>query len=418
MAKKAELLVGIGSFSCAIAAVKNGADAVYFGVKGYNMRDLGTNFSLPELKRLMSYLRENNVNGYLALNTIIFEDELRSVEKVLKKAKEAKVDAVIVHDLGVLNLAKKHKHKVFLSTQASVSNSVALEQYKKLGVKRVILAREVNLAQMMKLAKKAEKLGITIECFVHGAMCISVSGRCFLSHDLFNRSANRGKCLQICRRAFFIDGQKPNYEEKEVYLQGNTILSAKDLKTIQFLDKIIKAGVNSLKIEGRNKPADYVAATTRCYKQAIDAVYEKTFTKEKIADWNNELVKVYNRGFSEGFFFRIPGQDDLVDGQGSKQTQRRLDAGVVKNYYSKLGVAEIKLCRDVSLGDKLVFEGKTTFLKSEISSMQINHRDIKKAKKGQKVAVKVPERVRENDNVFVVKKKKIVISLQPTKCLS
>ncbi len=403
--KKPELLSGVGDFSCAIAAVKNGADAVYFGVKGYNMRDLGTNFTEKELPKLMKYLHGANpekrkVKGYLALNTIIFEEELLRVEKIIKSAKKAKVDAIILSDLAVLALAKKYKIEAHLSTQASVSNSLSLKHYAKLGVRRIVLARELNLEQIKKIVSKARVLKIKIECFVHGAMCISVSGRCFLSHEAFGRSANRGECLQPCRRAFFLDGSAPDFEKKEVYLQGDTILSAKDMKTISFVDELIKAGIDSFKIEGRTKPSDYVATTTKCYREAIDSVFDKTFSQEKVAQWNLELEKVYNRGFSEGFYFSKPAGKDLAKGQGSFQKQKRVNVGVVTKYYVKVGVAEIKLFAPIKLGDKLLFEGETTFLEQTNESMQVNLKPILLAKQGDHVGVLVSQRVRPNDKVF------------------
>jgi len=408
---KPELLSGCGDFSSIIAAVKNGADAVYFGVKGYNMRDLGTNFKTSELKKLMNYLHKGNdlkknVKGYLALNTIVFENELKKVESILIAAKNAKVDAVILSDLGVLSLARKHKLNIFLSTQASVSNSFALNEYKSLGVKRVIFAREMNLAQIKEVTKKAHKIGIETECFVHGAMCISVSGRCFLSHEAFGRSANRGECLQPCRRAFFLDGSAPDYEKKEVYVQGDTILSAKDLKSVQFIDKIISSGVDSLKIEGRTKPSDYVATTTKCYREAIDSVFDKTFSLEKISFWNSELEKVYNRGFSEGFFFSNPSGKDLAKGQGSFQKQKRVMTGIITKYYTKINVAEIKLYDELKVGDKIIIEGITTFFEQEVHSMESHHKPLQKASNGDMVGIRVSERVRPNDKVFVLKERK------------
>ena len=402
--KKPELLVGTGDFVSAIAAVKNGADAVYFGVKGFNMRDLGTNFKAGELKKLMAFLHKNKVKGYLALNTIVFDKELKKAESLLKKAKQAKVDAAIISDLGVLNLAKKHGLIPFLSTQASVSNLMALKEYKKMGIKRIILARELSLKQIAKIKKEAK--GMEIECFVHGAMCISVSGRCFLSHEVFGTSANRGKCLQPCRRAFFLDGVPPNYKEKDVLLQGNLLLSPKDLKVIEFLDKIISTKVDSVKIEGRNKPAHYVAVTTKCYREAIDSIADKTFTKAKIASWNKQLETVFNRGFSNGFFFSTPGARDLAKKQGSRQTQKRKQVGIVTNFYAKAMVAEVKLIERLSKNDKLLFQGENTFFEQIASSMQINHKDVSKVAKGRFVGIKVAERVRKNDRVFLLKKQK------------
>ncbi|MAG18420.1 MAG: protease [Candidatus Diapherotrites archaeon] len=402
--EKPELLVGVANFSCAIAAVKNGADAVYFGVKGFNMRDLGTNFKTSELKKLMSYLRENKVKGYLALNTVVFEEEMKEMEKVLVQAKKAKVDAVICSDLGVLSIVKKLKLEPHISTQASIGNSIALQQYKDLGAERIVLARELSLDQINKITKNAKNLGIEVEIFVHGAMCIAVSGRCFMSHELFGKSANKGECLQVCRRAYFFDGHKGS-EKKELEIRGDTILSPKDMKTIEFLDKIIASGVSSLKIEGRTKPSDYVVAVTKCYREAIDSVFDKTFSKKKIIVWDKELSKVFNRGFSTGFFLRKPDKNDLTDKQGSKQTQRKVMVGTVKKYYAKAGVAEVKLIENISISDKIVFEGATTFLEQDLTSMQINHTELKRAKKSQKVGIKVSERVRENDKVFVLEKK-------------
>jgi U32 family peptidase len=414
--KKPELLVGVGNFSSTIAAVKNGADAIYFGVKGYNMRDLGTNFSEKDLGKLMKYLHSNNVKGYLALNTIIFEDELKRVDKIIKKAKQAKVDAIIFSDLGVLELIKKHGLEPHLSTQASVSNSVAVKTYKKLGVKRIVLARELNLEQIILVKKLAKKIGVEIECFIHGAMCISVSGRCFLSHELFGRSANRGKCLQPCRRAFFIDGDKPNYVEKDLMIQGDTILSPKDMKTIHFLDKIVDSGIDALKVEGRTKPSDYVATVTNCYREAIDSIFEKNYSKNKIACWDEKLAKVYNRGFSDGFWFSVPDGKDLTNVQGSLQTQKRLNVGRVEKYYAKIGVGEVRLFDTLSVEDKLLIEGKTTYLEQKLDSMQTNHKELKTAKKGKLVGIKFIERVRPNDLVYkLVENKKLVKNKKKTR---
>ncbi|MDD4250770.1 MAG: U32 family peptidase [Candidatus ainarchaeum sp.] len=416
---KPELLMGVSSFSGAIAAVNNGANAVYFGIKGYNMRDLGTNFKLNELSKLMKYLHENNARGYLALNTIIYDEELVKVEKIIKSAKKARVDAIIASDLGVMSLVKKHEIELHVSTQASVSNFTALEQYGKLGAKRIVLARELSLIQIKKLVKKARGIGIEIEVFVHGAMCISVSGRCFLSHEIFGRSANRGECLQPCRRAFFlpektlgknelsvkaffVDGDKPDYVKKEILVQGNTILSAKDLKTIDFLDKLVATGVVSLKVEGRTKPNDYVAVVARSYSSAINAIMEKKFSNKKILEWNTELGKVYNRKFSSGFYLQKPSGKDLTDIQGSNQTKKRAQIGLVKKYYVKINVVEIKLSFDLKIGDKIIIEGKNTFIEQEIVSMQSNHKELTIAKKGDLVGVKISGRARVNDVVFKV----------------
>lgn len=444
--KNIELLIGIADFKSAIAAVKNGANAVYFGIKGFNMRDLGTNFEKKELKKLMDYLHKNKVRGYLALNTTIYPEELKKVNLILKIAKKAKVDAVIASDLGVMSLIKKNKLELHVSTQASISNPLSLEQFKKIGAKRVVLARELDLVQVKKMVNYAKKINLEIETFIHGAMCIAVSGRCFMSHDVFNRSANRGECLQTCRRtffldrknvhengsstkylenknntssiekcdcstpreaaAFFIDGSPGNFEKKSIRVSGNTILSAKDMKTIEILDKIISTGVVSLKVEGRTKPIDYIATVTKCYREAIDSIKNKTYSVEKIKIWDEQLASVYNRKFSRGFWEGNPGAKGFTDIEGSNQTKKRKQVGIVKKFYAKPSVCEIKLTADLKIGDKIIIDGTTTFLEQEVTSMQINHKDIKLAKKGQLVGLKVNERVRLNDNVFLFVKNK------------
>jgi len=429
--KKIELLIGIADFKSGVAAVKNGADAVYFGIKGFNMRDLGTNFEKKELKKLMNYLHENKVKGYLALNTTIYPEELKKVNSILACAKKAKVDAIIASDLGVMSLVKKNKLELHVSTQASISNPLSLEQFKKIGAKRVVLARELDLMQVKKMVKYAKKINLEVEAFIHGAMCIAVSGRCFMSHDIFNRSANRGECLQVCRRtfylenektnpniekcdcntvneaaAFFIDGSPGAFEKKSLKISGNTILSAKDMKTIEILDKIISTGVISLKVEGRTKPIDYIATVTKCYREAIDSIKNKTYTLEKIKNWDEQLASVYNRKFSQGFWQGNPGAKGFTDIEGSNQTKKRKHIGIVKKYYAKPGVCEIKLTADLKIGDKIIIDGTTTFLEQVVDSMQINHKDIKFGKKGQLVGLKVNERVRLNDNVFLFVKNK------------
>jgi len=406
---KPELLIGAGSFASAKAAVKNRADAIYFGIKGYNMRDLGTNFEESEMKELMDYLHENKVKGYMALNTTIFEDELKAVEGILKKAKKAGVDAVIVYDLGIMALAKEIGVEIHLSTQASVANVASLKQYKALGVQRIVLARELGLEQIKKIHETAKEIGVEIECFIHGARCIAISGSCFMSHELFGKSANRGECLQVCRRVFFEDGHGKNVHKKELEIDGDTILSAKDLKTIDFLDKIIYAGAVSLKVEGRNRPTDYVSTVTKCYREAIDSIYEGTYTKEKITAWDSELKKVYNRGFSKGFYLGKAGKRDVANAEGSLQTQHRKITGKVVNYYPKPMVAEIKLINDLKTGDKIIIEGKTTFIEQQIDSMEIHNKKVDSAKKGMRVAIKINDKARENDKVFVLEMKSQIV---------
>ena len=269
--KKVELLSPAGDFASLRAAVENGADAIYFGLKQLNMRAAANNFSLADMKKVVDYCHKNKVKAYLTLNTIIYDDEIKKAEKILKEAKKAKVDAIIVWDLAIMQLCKKLKLKTHLSTQANITNSETIKFYKKLGVKRINLARELSLEQIKKL-----KSDVEIEAFVHGALCVSISGRCFISQSLYSKSANRGKCLQPCRREYEIKDKETGFK---LDLGNNYILSPKDLCALPILDKLIKAKIGALKIEGRNRSPEYIAVTTRVYREAIDSYYNKKFSK-------------------------------------------------------------------------------------------------------------------------------------------
>ncbi|MFH1751589.1 MAG: peptidase U32 family protein [archaeon] len=392
VSKKFELLVGVGSWPALIAAVKNGADSVYFGLKELNMRAFAKNFELKDLKKIVSYCHENKVKAFLTLNSLVFESDLSKVDRILKNAGNAGIDAVIVSDFGVLSLAKNYGLEVHLSTQTSTSNSVACKLVKKLGVKRVILARELNLNEIKKLEKNTS---VELECFVHGSMCISVSGRCFLSHEIFGLSANEGKCVQPCRRTFMVEDP-----EKELIVQPKAIFSPKDLCLIEELDTLVKGGITKFKIEGRSKPATYVAVTTKAYRTALNAIREGTYNKKLKEQLLGELKTVYNRGFSKGFYFKEPSTREFVESPGSKQSRKRKVVGEVTNYFKNAGAAEIKLNESLKLGEEIIIEGKTTFLTLKVDSMQVNGKNVKKVGKGRKVGVLVKERVRPGDKVF------------------
>ncbi len=396
--KKVELLSPAGDFASLRAAVENGADAVYFGVKQLNMRAAAKNFSLGNIKKVVDYCHNNKIKAYLTLNTIIYDNEIKTAEKILKKAKEAKVDAIIAWDIAVLQLCKKLKLNMHLSTQANVTNSQEIKFYKKIGVKRINLARELNLEQI----KKIKKQGIEIEVFVHGALCVSISGRCHISQSLYGKSANRGECLQPCRREYFIRDKETGFE---LELENSYILSPKDLCTLPFLEKIIKANVSALKIEGRNRSPEYVAITTKAYREAIDAYYNKKFSKTLANRLLKDLKTVYNRGFSENFYLKVPDKKSYTDKYGSKATKKKEYLGYVKNFYKKISVAEIKIeSGSVKVGDDLLIIGNKTGVKKEkIESIEINHKKVKEAGKGQRIAIKVNSTVRENDKVYLFK---------------
>jgi len=374
--KKPELLSPVQDFTSLKAAIDAGADAVYFGLKKLNMRAKAKNFSLKELKKVIEFCHKNNVKAYLTLNSIVYDNEIKIIKKILKKAKNYGIDGVICWDFSVIDEADKLGIPIHVSTQASVSNFNALKILKKKfkNIKRVILARELSLEQIKKIIKriKKEKLGVEVECFIHGAMCVSISGRCLLSHFLFGKSANRGECLQPCRRRYILKDVEEDYE--------------------------IELG------EGRNRAAEYVKVVTECYREAIDNYKNLDKIKNKLL---KKLKSVYNRGFSSGFYLGKPLRE-WTDAYGSKATKKKVYVGKVLNYYRKIGVAEIKLeACSLKIGDEIMFQGPTTGVFSQkVDSMEINHKKVEKAEKGSRVGVKTEKLVRENDLVFLIKKRK------------
>ncbi len=396
---KPELMAPVGNWTMLKAAIDAGADAVYFGVKKLNMRAGAQNFSLEELLDVISFCHKNNVKAYLTLNTIIFENEVSELKEILTEAKRAKIDAVICWDLAVISLAKKIKIPIFLSTQASVSNSDAAKLYSSLGVKRVVLARECNLDQIKEIVKNSK---MEVEVFIHGAMCISVSGRCFLSHHTFAKSANRGECQQPCRSEYEIYDQ----DRKNSFILGKDyILSPKDLCTIDFIDKIIESGVCSLKIEGRKRSPEYVSTVVSVYREAIDLYFEKSLTDAKKKELSEKLKTVYNRGFSPGFYFGQPSSKDFSETPGSIATTRKTDIARVKNFYKKQNVVLFKLLTDeLKVGDKIMIQGPTTgVVEHKIEGMMVNERTAEKAKRGDMVCIKIEKDARKNDLVFLIK---------------
>ena len=384
-----ELLAPAGDFSMLSAAVKAGANAIYFGLKEFSMRDNAKNFSIEDLKKI-NEICGKEVKKYLTLNVIVYEEEISKIEEILKKVR-GKIDAIICWDLSVINLCRKLKIPFHVSTQASVSNSESAKFYKSLGAQRVVLARELSLEQVKKISKI-----IPVECFIHGAMCVAVSGRCFMSQELFKRSANRGMCAQVCRRSYKITDE----EGKELRINRNTVMSAKDLCTLPFFDKLKDAGIVSFKIEGRNRDARYVDTVVRVYRKALD----KNLTKEEINEGIKELEKVYNRGFSSGFYLGVPTNDDFSKVENSAATTKKQFIGKVTHYYPKAGVGTIFISTGgISVGDEINIIGNTTGIeKIKIKRLEIKNKSVKKAFKGDEVGIKLP-RVRENDDVYLIK---------------
>ncbi len=399
--KKPEIMAPAGNYESLVSAINAGADAVYLGVSGFNMRATAKNFSVEDLNKIVSYAHKRNVKVYLTVNTIVFEDELSKIKEVVKKAKKANVDAIICWDMSVLSECKKQKIDAFLSTQASASNSYACEFYRKAGAKRITLARECTIEQIKKIKQKTKA---EIEIFIHGAMCVSLSGRCFLSQNIFGKSANRGDCLQPCRREYEIK----DIEEGHSFILGkNYILSPKDLCTMPFIEKILDLNIEALKIEGRARSPEYVAEVVSSYRKAVDLWYEKKLDEKKKKILMKKLESVYNRGFHSGFFLGKPTKQ-WSETYGSKSTHKKEFVGIVKNFYSKPMAAEIIIqTNEVKKGDTIIIIGPTTgTIKQKVTSMQANNKTINKAEKGKSVGIKLEKTARKNDNVYVWKKRK------------
>lgn len=397
MKKKIELMAPVGNFVMLIAACNAGADAVYFGVSDFTMRVGKRNFKISDLNKIKkicdSYPRKPKM--YLVLNTIVYDEELKKLESLIKKIK-GKVDAVICWDLAVIELCKKHKVTFFISTQASVANTLSAEFYKKLGAKRIVLARELNLKQIKKITKIK---GIEIEVFIHGAMCVSISGRCLVSQFLNNKSANRGECFQPCRRSYTV---RENKYGKELEVENNMIFSAKDLCTLSFIEEIKKSGVNSFKIEGRNRDPRYIECVVRIYREAID----NKLNEKRIRELMLELNDVYNKGFSSGFYLGKPLSSDFATVENSASSVFKEFIGKTIHFYPKVGTVAISLVNDLKEGDDIVFiSDKIGSKQLKVSEIQFENKRISKAKKGQKIAIKSIFNIPKNSEVYKLKRK-------------
>ena len=413
MMKRPEILAPAGDFIALEAAIDAGADAVYFGLGTLNMRARSTvNFKLEDLPEIGARCR-GKVKAYLALNAIIFESELEEVERTIVAAKPY-VDAFIVSDWGVISLCKKHGVEIHISTQMSTSNSSAVKFLASQGALRIVLARECTLAEVKDIASKTD---IEIECFVHGAQCVAESGRCLMSHEIFGKSACRGECHQPCRRKFKIqavdfyeglDG-KPLHEGKTAFeIEPHTVLSAKDLCSIGFVDKLMDAGIACFKIEGRARNANYVHTCVKAYRRAVDAVLAGVYTPELIKELETEVAKVFHREFSKGLFYGRPGKDQFADTEDSLATTVKRHVGVVLDYFTKAGIAHVKIQdHAIKPGDELQIHGATTGVQEFVLGEL--HRDDERpieARRGEWVTFKSP-RCRVGDKVFFVEHRNI-----------
>lgn len=380
-----------------LEACKDYADAVYFGLPNLSLRAHAGAITMKDMKKFVAECHKYKIKAYLTVNAVVYDRDLGLTEKIIKQAKKDKVDAVIVWDPWAVEVARKTKMTYFVSTQANVSNWRTVEFYKKLGAKRVVLARELSLDQIKKIKAKSK---LQLEVFVHGAMCVAISGRCVLSSYLYGTSANCGVCAQPCRKEWVMT--EP--EGQQIVTEGKYFLSAKDLCMIEYIPELIKAGIASFKIEGRRRDPKYISVTARCYREAIDSFFAGIFTRAKAEAWKKELTTVYNRGFSTGFYFSEPGPEGInYEKADNSAPVKKTLAGYVYRYLPKIGVAEIKLNHQgLTLGRKIIFEGSKTFVEGVVDSMQIGGKSIESAKKGEFVGLKVEKPVRVNDKLFVL----------------
>jgi putative protease len=396
--KKPELMAPAGDWTMLTAAVNNGADAVYFGVDKLNMRSKAANFTIDELPKIVSFCKEKKVTTYLTLNSIIKEEEISDLDEIIPAAKREGIDRIICWDLSVIQKCKEYDIPFCISTQASISNSQSAAFYESLGAVRIVLARECSLEEIKKIRNS---INIEIEAFVHGAMCIAVSGRCFMSHHLFGKSANQGECIQPCRREYEV---YDNTIDKSMIIGTDYVLSPNDLCTIEFIDQLIEAGINSFKIEGRKRSPEYAAKTVSVYRKGIDLYFENKLDKVVKKELLAELETVYNRGFSTGFYFDTPSSEDYADIYGSKATTRKDYVGKVLNYYKKANTAFIQIeTGKIEVSDNILIIGPTSgVVEVNVENIIKDDNSIQSAEKGDKITFPCSQLVRPHDTVYKI----------------
>ncbi len=410
-----EIMAPVGSYESLMAAIQGHADSVYFGIEKLNMRSRSSNnFTFDDLKKIAQIAREHNLKTYLTVNTVIYDGEIELMHQIVDAAKENGLTAIIASDLAVLTYARSIGVEVHISTQCNVSNFEALKFYSQFA-DVVVLARELNMTQVKAISQRIVEEDVRgpkgelvrIEMFAHGALCMAVSGKCYLSLDNLGQSGNRGACLQVCRRKYTV---KDTDSDLELEVDGKYIMSPKDLKTIGFLNVLIDSGVKVFKIEGRARSADYVKTVCECYDEAANAVCDGTYSPEMISKWDERLSRVFNRGFWDGYY---QGQKmgEWNDINGNKATKKKVYAGKVTNYFKKIGVSEIKLetC-GLSVGDEIVIMGPTSGVVETTIELicDANRQEVQSAAKGQIIAVKTPDRTRLNDKVYKIMDSELV----------
>ncbi|WP_067146764.1 peptidase U32 family protein [Pseudotamlana agarivorans] len=411
--QKIELMAPAGNFESLQAALDNGADSVYFGVEQLNMRARATvNFTLDDLDEIVKRCEAKNVRSYLTLNTIIYDHDLSIVKTLVNKAKEANITAVIAMDQAVISMAREAGMEVHISTQINVTNIETVKFYA-MFADTMVLSRELSLRQVKKITEQIEKDQIKgpsgnlveIEIFGHGALCMAVSGKCYLSLHSDNSSANRGACKQNCRKKYTVIDQETGFEME---LDNEYIMSPKDLCTIDFLNEVVDAGIKVLKIEGRGRAPEYVAKVIKCYREAIDSIENGTYSKEEVIEWMKTLETVYNRGFWSGYYL---GQKlgEWSKGSGSHATQKKVYIGKGTHYFPKAEVGEFKIeAYNLNVGDTILITGPSTGAQEmQVDDMLVNDQKLSAGTKGDMVTLKLPFRIRQSDKLYKIVENKV-----------
>lgn len=408
MTNDLEIMAPAGSWESLAAAIQAKADSIYFGVENLNMRaHSSNNFTIADLHEIVGICKEQGMKCYLTINTVIYDGELELMRRIIDAAAEAGVTAIIAADVAVMEYAVRKGVEIHLSTQLNISNVEALRFYARFA-DVVVLARELNLKQVNEIYRQIveEKICgpkgelIRIEMFCHGALCMAVSGKCYLSLNELNSSANRGACFQVCRRGYTV---KDKEKEIELDVDNQYIMSPKDLKTIHFLDEMIDAGVKVFKIEGRARGAEYVRTVVECYKEAAQCCLDGTFSEEKVAAWDERLKRVFNRGFWNGYYL---GQKlgEWSKQYGSNATTLKVYVGKGIKYFDKIGVAEFLMeTKSLKVGDDILITGPTTgAVEMKVEEIRVDLKPVQETVKGERFSLKIPEKIRPSDKLFKI----------------
>ena len=407
--KDFEIMAPVGSYESLVAAVQGGADAIYFGIEGLNMRaNSANNFTIDDLHKIADYCHEHGLKSYLTVNTVIYDNDIDTMHKIIEAAKEARISAIIASDLAAILYARSIGVEVHISTQVNISNSEAVKFYSQYA-DVVVLARELNLEQVYNIHQSIIKNDIRgphgelvrIEMFCHGALCMAVSGKCYMSLHEMNRSANRGACGQICRRSYTVTDRDTG---EQLDIENQYILSPKDLKTIHFMNKMIDAGVRVFKIEGRARGPEYVRTAVSCYNEAINSYIDGSFSEEKVADWDQRLATIFNRGFWNGYYL---GQrlGEWTSKYGSSATRIKVYCAKGIRYFSKIGVAEFQMeAGELHVGDEVIITGPTTgAVPVKIEEIRVDLKPVEMTRKGERFSIKIADKIRPSDKMFLWK---------------